>query len=120
MLTVFGALAPGEAHDVRWELTPIAGGTFAVYVVALPESAGRVAGPVASSDAIPVDVTEVRTLNAGGALPVSILIPLILVTRKAELMGTLVNRPHTTVVASIIATIISVLNVYLIYSTIFG
>lgn len=77
--TTIGALAPGEAHDVRWELTPIAGGTFAVYVVALPESAGRVAGPVASSDAIPVDVTEVRTLNAGGALPVPILIPLILV-----------------------------------------
>ncbi|MBK5110630.1 MAG: Nramp family divalent metal transporter [Thermoleophilia bacterium] len=48
------------------------------------------------------------------------LIPLILVTRKAELMGTMVNRPHTTAVATVVATIISALNVYLIYSTIFG
>jgi manganese transport protein len=43
-----------------------------------------------------------------------------MVTRKAELMGTLVNRPGTTVVASAIAAVIIALNGYLIYSTIFG
>jgi manganese transport protein len=48
------------------------------------------------------------------------LVPLILVTRKAELMGTLVNDTRTTVVASAIATVIIALNAYLVYSTIFG
>ncbi len=48
------------------------------------------------------------------------LVPLIIVTNKAELMGALVNRRATTVVASIIAAIIIALNVYLIYSTFAG
>lgn len=48
------------------------------------------------------------------------LIPLIVVTRKPELMGDLVNRTRTTVVASIIAAIIIALNGYLIFSTFFG
>jgi manganese transport protein len=48
------------------------------------------------------------------------LVPLILVTRKAELMGTLVNRRRTTIVASLIAAVIIALNVYGIWSTIFG
>lgn len=48
------------------------------------------------------------------------LIPLILVTRKAGLMGTLVNRTSTTVVASLIASVIIALNAFLIWSTIFG
>ena len=43
-----------------------------------------------------------------------------MVTRKAELMGDLVNRRSTTTVASAIAAIIIVLNVYLIFSTFFG
>jgi manganese transport protein len=45
------------------------------------------------------------------------LIPLILVTRRKDLMGSLVNRRSTTVVASLIATIIVSLNVFLIYDT---
>jgi manganese transport protein len=48
------------------------------------------------------------------------LVPLILVTRKAELMGTLVNRTSTTVVASAIAAVIIALNGFLIYATILG
>ncbi len=48
------------------------------------------------------------------------LVPLILVTRKPELMGALVNRRGTTAVASLIATIIICLNVYLIYGTLTG
>ncbi len=45
------------------------------------------------------------------------LIPLILVTRRADLMGSLVNRRSTTLVASAIATVIVSLNVFLIYDT---
>ena len=48
------------------------------------------------------------------------LVPLIVVTNKAELMGPLVNRRATTIAASAIATVIIALNVYLIYSTIFS
>lgn len=77
--TPVGRLAPGTSKDITWELVPISGGTFAVYVVTLPEASGATAGQrVASSDAIPVAVAEVRTLNAGGALPVSLAVPLAL------------------------------------------
>ena len=48
------------------------------------------------------------------------LVPLILVTRRADLMGSLVNRRSTTVLASAIATVIICLNVFLIYDTLFA
>jgi manganese transport protein len=48
------------------------------------------------------------------------LVPLILVTRRADLMGTLVNRRSTTIAASLIAAIIIALNVFLIYDTLVG
>jgi manganese transport protein len=48
------------------------------------------------------------------------LVPMILLTRRADVMGGLVNRRHTTAVASVVAAIIIGLNVYLLYSTFFG
>jgi manganese transport protein len=48
------------------------------------------------------------------------LVPLILVTRRADLMGTLVNRRATTIAASLIAAVIIGLNVFLIYDTLLG
>jgi manganese transport protein len=48
------------------------------------------------------------------------LVPLILVTRRPELMGSLVNRRATTIAASVIAAIIIALNVFLIYDTLLG
>ena len=48
------------------------------------------------------------------------LVPLILVTKNATFMGSLVNRRVTTVTASVIAAIIIVLNVYLIVTTVAG
>jgi manganese transport protein len=47
------------------------------------------------------------------------LIPLVMLTRRREVMGTLVNRTMTTLVASIVAALIVALNVFLIYKTIF-
>ena len=38
------------------------------------------------------------------------LVPMILLTRRADLMGALVNRTHTTVIASIVAAMIIGLN----------
>ena len=48
------------------------------------------------------------------------LIPLVLFTRNRELMGGLVNRRATTVAASVVATVIVCLNVYLLEQTFFG
>jgi manganese transport protein len=48
------------------------------------------------------------------------LVPLVLLTRKREVMGALVNRRVTTVVASIVAALIIALNVFLVVDTLFG
>jgi len=48
------------------------------------------------------------------------VIPLILFTRRRDLMGVLVNRRLTTVAASVVAALIVALNVYLLYQMLFG
>ncbi len=48
------------------------------------------------------------------------IIPLIIFTRKKSIMGILVNKKFTTFIASIIAVLIILLNIYLIYQEIFG
>ena len=48
------------------------------------------------------------------------LVPLLLLTRRADVMGALVNRRLTTAVTAGIAAIIISLNVYLIYVTVAG
>jgi manganese transport protein len=48
------------------------------------------------------------------------LVPLVLLTRRKDIMGSLVNRRLTTVVASIVAALIIALNLFLIVDTIFG
>jgi manganese transport protein len=45
------------------------------------------------------------------------LVPLVLVTRRADIMGPLVNRRVTTVAAGGIAAVIIVLNLYLLWAT---
>jgi len=45
------------------------------------------------------------------------LVPLVLLTRRADVMGSLVNRPLTTAAAGCVAALIVVLNVYLLYLT---
>ena len=48
------------------------------------------------------------------------LIPLVLLTRRHDVMGALVNRPLTTLVAAVVATVICCLNVTLIGLTLAG
>ncbi|MGH3358436.1 MAG: Nramp family divalent metal transporter, partial [Nocardioidaceae bacterium] len=48
------------------------------------------------------------------------LVPLILLTRRADLMGALANRSTTTLIAGIVAALIIALNVFLLYDTILG
>jgi manganese transport protein len=47
------------------------------------------------------------------------LVPMILLTRRRDLMGRLVNRPHTTAIASVVAALIIGLNAFLLYETFF-
>jgi manganese transport protein len=48
------------------------------------------------------------------------LVPLVLLTRRKDIMGALVNRRLTTVVASIVAALIIALNAFLLYDTLLG
>ncbi len=48
------------------------------------------------------------------------LIPLVLLTRRADVMGPYVNRKSTTAIAGFFAVVISGLNLYLAGSAVFG
>jgi manganese transport protein len=48
------------------------------------------------------------------------LVPLVLFTRRRDLMGDLVNRPLTTAAAAAVAALIISLNVFLLYQTFLG
>jgi manganese transport protein len=48
------------------------------------------------------------------------LVPLVLLTRRRDIMGPLVNRRATTVTTAGIAALIIALNVYLLWTTLFG
>lgn len=67
------AIGPGETATLTWDLQAVNAGSFHVYVVLLPES-----GPLVASLSTRVTVGERRSLSAGGALPVAIVVPLIL------------------------------------------
>ena len=48
------------------------------------------------------------------------LVPMILITRRRDIMGALANRPQTTAIASVVAALIIGLNGFLVYQTMFG
>ena len=48
------------------------------------------------------------------------LVPMVLLTRRADIMGALVNRRLTTALASVVAAMIICLNLFLLYETFFG
>jgi manganese transport protein len=47
-------------------------------------------------------------------------VPLVLLTRRRDVMGALVNRPTTTIAASVVAAMIIALNAFLLFQTFFG
>lgn len=90
-----GTVGPGESTNVGWELQPISPGSFALYAVSL--SAGDDA--VAVSNVITVDVTDRRTLNPEGILPVAIGVPALIGALLAFQVGRTRRRagaPRTT------------------------
>jgi len=48
------------------------------------------------------------------------LVPMILLTRRSDVMGAFVNRRGTTIVAWIVASMIIALNMFLLEQTFFG
>jgi len=69
-------IAAGRFTKLVWKVKAVNGGDFAVYVVALPGQTAAAAGrPLAVSPAVAVHATERRTLSAGGALPVVLIVP---------------------------------------------
>jgi manganese transport protein len=84
----------------------------------------RLATMVPSLTVIMIGLDPTRTLVISQVvlsfgLPFAI-IPLILFTRRADLMGVLVNKRVTTIVISVIAGLIILLNIFLLYQTFFG
>jgi manganese transport protein len=72
--------------------------------------------------AVGVDTTQALVLSQvvlSFGIPFA-LVPTILLTRRRDVMGALVNRPVTTGVATAVATLIIALNGFLLYETFFG
>ncbi len=71
-----GALEPGEATMVEWELQPISAGTFMAYAVVLSPDLDT----ISASEVLEIRVVDQRSLNPGGILPVAIAAPAIVGT----------------------------------------
>jgi manganese transport protein len=72
--------------------------------------------------AIGVDATDALVVSQvvlSFGIPFA-LVPMILLTRRGDVMGALVNKRGTTIVASIVASMIIALNVFLLEQTFFG
>ena len=69
-----GALGSGESTHVEWQLQPISPGRFTLYAVSLSAAEDT----TAISNVVTVDVTDRRTLNPEGILPVAIGVPLLI------------------------------------------
>ena len=66
----------GGSMTLRWKIKAVNAGTFGIFVTVL--STGQVAGPPPSTPVLRLSVSERRTLNAGGILPLAIAIPALL------------------------------------------
>jgi manganese transport protein len=72
--------------------------------------------------AIGVDATDALVVSQvvlSFGIPFA-LVPMILLTRRADVMGPFVNRRATTIVASVVAALIIALNAFLLEQTFFG
>jgi hypothetical protein len=68
-------LPPGGGTTLRWVIQAVNVGRFNVYVVVMPRD-GRPSGPLTASPPELVQVAGRRTVSAGGALPVALLVPM--------------------------------------------
>ena len=71
------ALAPGSSTKVGWKVKAVNGGNFAVYVVVVPTPVTAPPGPTISTG-LQAHVTERRTLNSDGVLPLALGVPALI------------------------------------------
>lgn len=64
-------IPPGESATLSWDIQPITPGTYSLYAVALDPNSTA----VAVTDTVTINVTDKRSLNPNGILPVAIAIP---------------------------------------------
>jgi hypothetical protein len=69
-------IAAGASRTLRWRMTAVDAGTFGVYVTVLPRDPGG--GPAPNTPTIDLHVSERRTLNSGGILPLAVAVPALL------------------------------------------
>ena len=87
------AIGAGSSATLTWTVNPILNGEVALFVVVLPNSPeAAAASPVAASPAISLHVSEHRSLNPGGVLPVVIAVPSVL---AVAFLGLRVSRRRT-------------------------
>jgi hypothetical protein len=69
-------IAPGGSRTLRWRMTAVNAGTFGVYVTVLPQDPRK--GPAPNTPTVDLRVTQRRTLNSGGILPLAVAVPALL------------------------------------------
>jgi hypothetical protein len=69
----FGTIPPGGSSTTTWRMQAVNAGSFGIYVAVLPES-GR-ARPPSTGPTVRLRVSERKTLNSGGILPLALGIP---------------------------------------------
>jgi hypothetical protein len=67
-------LGPGESAEPSWDVQVVNPGVFNLYTVVLPEGSAS----LSVSPPIRVEVAGRRTLSAGGALPIALIVPILL------------------------------------------
>jgi hypothetical protein len=70
-------LEPGGSTKVDWKVKAVNGGNLAVYVVVVPTPVTAPPGPTISTG-LQAHITERRTLNSGGVLPLALGVPALI------------------------------------------
>jgi hypothetical protein len=78
-------LAPGQSREIRWTVKAVNPGHFAIYAAVL-DHRRPAAGPE-----LDVRVTERRTINSGGVLPLALAVPGLL---GLAMVGVRLRRPR--------------------------
>ena len=91
------SVPPGGSTTLAWRVEGVNAGSFGIYVAVLPQSA--VAKPPATGPVVHVTVTQRRTLNSGGILPLALGIPaalglLVLAARVRRTGMPAIRRQH--------------------------
>lgn len=69
-------IPPGGSRTLRWRMTAVNAGTFGVYVTVLSQD--RRVAPAPNTSTVDLRVTQRRTLNSGGILPLALAVPALL------------------------------------------